>query len=143
MIDKILLAVEGNEERMVPLASHAAEIADGVEASGVLFHVFEQAEFNEFLDRMNYDSTDPDDIAKQHSVVQACASEFTDRGVSIEVVGRIGEPASEIIEYTEDNDVDHVVLGGRNRTPTGKALLGSVSQAVLRSTDVPCTIAMD
>jgi nucleotide-binding universal stress UspA family protein len=143
MIEKILFAVEGNKERMLPLASHAAEIAAGVDAAVVLLHVFEQTEFDDFIDQMDYVSGDPDDVAKRHTIVEACASEFTDREVPIEIVGAVGDPATEITERAESDDIDHVVLGGRNRSPTGKALLGSVSQFVLRSTDVPCTIAMD
>jgi len=143
MIDEILLAVEDDEERMVPIATHAAEIAAALDAEVVLLHVYSDEEFEQYLDRMGYDSGDPDDIASRNDTVETCASIFTDHGVRPDVVGKVGAPASEIVDYTGDNDVDHIVLGGRHRSPTGKALLGSVSQAVLRAVDVPCTISMD
>lgn len=54
-----------------------------------------------------------------------------------EPVGRIGRPAQEIDEYASTVDARYVVIGGRKRTPIGKALFGSVTQSVLLSVDVP------
>lgn len=142
MIEKILVAVEDNEERMLPVAAHAAEITAALDAEVVLLHVYEEGEFEEYLDRLGYDSADPDDIAKRNDVVEACTSPFVERGVRPKIAGAVGDPATEIANYVEQGSVDHVVLGGRSRSPTGKALLGSVSQSVLRSVEVPCTISM-
>ncbi|WP_299232919.1 universal stress protein [Natronomonas sp.] len=143
MIDKILFAVEDNRDRMVPLASHAAEMAGALDADVVLIHVYGREEFEEYLDRMDYDSSDPDDVARRHEVVEACASEFADRGVRPDVVGETGDPAAEITDRVETDGIDHVVLGGRRRAPVTKAVTGSVSGSVLRSVDVPCTIGME
>lgn len=143
MIDELLFAVEDDEDRMVPLASHTAEMAAALDASVVLFHVYEQEEFDRYLERMEYDSSDPDDVAKRNETVEACASVFVDRGVRPEIAGAIGDPATEITERVEADGIDHVVLGGRHRSAVKKAFLGSVSQSVLRSVDVPCTIGME
>lgn len=142
MIDQLLFAVEDDEDRMLPLASHTAEMAAALDASVVLFHVYEQEEFDKYLERMDYDSSDPDDIAKRNGTVEACASVFVDSGVRPEIAGAIGDPATEIAERVEGDGIDHVVLGGRRRTAVKKAFLGSVSQSVLRSVGVPCTIGM-
>lgn len=143
MIDTLLFAVEDDRDRMVPLASHTAEIAAALDAAVVLFHVYDPDEFDRYLERMDYSSSDPDDVAKRNETVEACASVFVDSGVRPEIAGAVGDPATEIIDRAETDEVDHIVLGGRRRTPVGKALLGSVSQSVLRSVDVPCTIGMD
>lgn len=52
-------------------------------------------------------------------------------------IGRIGGPAQELDDYTDSVDARYLVVGGRKRTPIGKALFGSVTQSVLLSVDVP------
>lgn len=51
-----------------------------------------------------------------------------------------GTPTEGIPLMVEDLDVDAVVMGGRKRSPAGKALFGSVAQSVILNTDRPVTI---
>jgi nucleotide-binding universal stress UspA family protein len=51
-----------------------------------------------------------------------------------------GEPAEEICAYAEKRDVDQICVGGRKRSPAGKALFGSVSQSVILATDRPVLV---
>ncbi|WP_336362344.1 universal stress protein [Halalkalicoccus salilacus] len=57
---------------------------------------------------------------------------------SVEVVARIEEddPHSEIIEYSGTN-ADLIVMGTRGRSGLDRYLLGSVTEKVVRTTDVP------
>ncbi len=50
-------------------------------------------------------------------------------------VGLIGEPSKQIVRYAEENNARYVVLGGRKRSPIGKAVFGSTTQSVLMNTD--------
>jgi len=52
-------------------------------------------------------------------------------------VGRIGRPAQEIDDYVSSTETRYLVVGGRKRTPIGKALFGSITQSVLLSVDCP------
>lgn len=52
-------------------------------------------------------------------------------------VGRLGDPATEVADYASSVDARYVVLGGRRRSPVGKALFGSVTQEVLLNADRP------
>lgn len=52
-------------------------------------------------------------------------------------VGRIGRPAQEIDDYVSATETRYLVVGGRKRTPIGKALFGSVTQSVLLSAECP------
>lgn len=52
-------------------------------------------------------------------------------------IGLVGYPAEEILDYAEDHDARYVVVGGRKRSPVGKVLFGSVTQAVLLGADRP------
>jgi|SRR5699024_2911976 len=48
--------------------------------------------------------------------------------------------ADQIIDEAENADVNYVVLGSRKRSPSGKAILGSIAQLVLIDTSTPVVI---
>lgn len=48
------------------------------------------------------------------------------------------DPASRIVAYATDEDATYLVIGGRKRSPVGKALFGSVAQQVLLN--APCPV---
>lgn len=53
----------------------------------------------------------------------------------------VRQPVAEgIVEYAKDESADLIVMGGRKRAPMQEAVFGSVTQAVLHSTDVPVTV---
>ncbi|OYR69650.1 universal stress protein UspA, partial [Halorubrum sp. E3] len=46
--------------------------------------------------------------------------------------------------YAEEQDARYVVIGGRQRSPTGKALFGSVTQDVMFESPAPVVnVALD
>lgn len=61
-------------------------------------------------------------------------------GIPVEQVSRVGDPAAEILDVAEEIDADHVVLGGRKRSPARSLLFGSVTQAVLLDADRPVSV---
>ncbi|RQG95489.1 universal stress protein [Natrarchaeobius chitinivorans] len=60
--------------------------------------------------------------------------------VEITTDGVVGEPAREIVDYAEERDVDHVVMGSHGRTGITRVLLGSVAEMVVRRSPVPVTV---
>ncbi len=48
-----------------------------------------------------------------------------------------GDPATEIVSYAGEIEADLISLAGRKRSPAGKAIFGSVSQAVFLNADRP------
>lgn len=51
--------------------------------------------------------------------------------------GRVGEPVEQIIGEADRRDARYLVIGGRKRTPVGKAVFGSVTQSVLLNAHRP------
>jgi universal stress protein A len=50
----------------------------------------------------------------------------------------VGTPAAEIVRYAEDRTIDLIVIGTHGRGPIGHALLGSVTERVVRK--APCPV---
>lgn len=61
-------------------------------------------------------------------------------GLQCQVVVRPGLPADQILAYTRERNIDRIVMGTHSPGPIGKLLVGSVAEAVLRSSMVPVFI---
>lgn len=57
-------------------------------------------------------------------------------------IGRVGEPVEEIIGEADRQDARYIVVGGRKRTPVGKAVFGSYTQSILLNADRPVMTVM-
>lgn len=68
--------------------------------------------------------------------VIALAEEFANDAAegldsSFETIGLMGDPVPKFVEYADEHDARYIVVSGRKRSPTGKALFGSTSQEIL------------
>jgi nucleotide-binding universal stress UspA family protein len=63
--------------------------------------------------------------------------QLRDQGFSVKVESRLGKPAEEIINYTNQSDVDLIVMASHGRSGVSRWAYGSVADKVLRSTCVP------
>lgn len=52
-------------------------------------------------------------------------------------IGRIGDPAAEIVSYLDEVDARYVIVSPQQRSQTGKLLFGSVAQSVLLNASCP------
>ena len=140
----ILLAVgPGDAKRTDELAEAVVEVAKPAGTTVVLGHVFTDAEYEEVLDRLDFDpdheEVDPDDVAMRHATIRDLREPLDDAGVDYEIRGAVGDHGSTIVNLATDVDADRVVVGGRKRSPTGKAVFGSTAQEVLLSAPCPVT----
>lgn len=78
---------------------------------------------------------EPDAASVARDVVRETINEYED----VSFQGRVGDPSQEILEEAERRDVRHIVVGGQNRSPVGKAVFGSVTQSVLLNAERPVT----
>ncbi|MBX0297050.1 universal stress protein [Haloarcula nitratireducens] len=81
---------------------------------------------------------------REHSQVPESVTtirdELRDSDFQVEALIAEGNPADMIVGVAADRDVDHIVVGGRQRSPAGKVIFGSVTQSVILDSDVPVTV---
>lgn len=109
-----------------------------------VLHVMSQSEFVE-LETTSVDETgQPIEMDRVREVAADTASSAADSaGVEADrVVGRVGDASGEILDYADDTDARYIVVGGRKRSPAGKAIFGSVSQSTLLNADRPVVVIM-
>ena len=63
-------------------------------------------------------------------------------GQTVETTVETGEPAETVLEFVEDHDVDHVVMGGHGgeRGRVARRLLGTTATAVVGEAPVSVTV---
>ncbi|SDJ83025.1 universal stress protein [Natronorubrum texcoconense] len=61
-----------------------------------------------------------------------------DASITTETV--VGQPAREIVDYADEHEIDHIVIGSQGRDGASRVLLGSVAERVVRRAAVPVTI---
>jgi nucleotide-binding universal stress UspA family protein len=71
------------------------------------------------------------------AAVQEIAEAGEEAGVDVETTVTAGTAYRSILEYVDDHDVDLVVMGTHGRRGLDRYLLGSVTERVVRTADVP------
>jgi nucleotide-binding universal stress UspA family protein len=79
------------------------------------------------------------EIARQ-AVHESLANYDQDR---VDAKGRVGDPAEKILAEVEYSDPRYLVIGGRQRSPVGKAIFGSAAQSLLLNASCPVVSAID
>lgn len=143
-LETILLAVgHGDRERIDRLAEETIDVAQPAGARVVLGHVFTDEEYETTIDNLKFDrdaeNLSADVVAARHATIRELQKHFEDVGVKYEVRGAVGEHGESIVELAKEVDADRVVVGGRKRSPAGKAVFGSVAQEVMLSSPCPVT----
>lgn len=143
-IDSILLAVGADDnERIGRFVDETAAVAGPTDATVTVLHVFSEEAFESAADRLEPDGaaaeTTPESIARRLIPVQTAVNGLEDVGVDHEIRSVIGEVSDEIQTVAESIDADRIVIGGRNRSPTGKAVFGSTAQSVMLEATAPVT----
>ncbi|MBV0925240.1 universal stress protein [Halomicroarcula limicola] len=146
MYDTILVPTDGSTVAEVAV-SHAVDIAEKYDATVHALYVVDPDWVNyslgsEQIDRLKQghfdEMEDVEEDANEATGIVADAA--ADRGVETVEEIRVGTPHDIISNYADGNDVDLIVMGSHGRSGVRRALLGSVTERVLRSSHLPILV---
>jgi nucleotide-binding universal stress UspA family protein len=145
----VILAAVGEKRDPTEIIERAHELAVAFDEELQILHVLPEEEAEEHFDSIqsidefsdysfSIEVDRAEDVAEQF--IEGVLGENPEGKVS--AVGRVGDPTEEIISAIESIEPRYFVLGGKRRSPTGKALFGSVTQSVILNSDRPVVTVM-
>lgn len=132
---EVLVPVDMNEDRARAQARFVADLPAADESvQATLLFVFDGT-----------DEEMPDELKQFKSAdriasVRRSREVLEDAGVDVTLLDESGDPAKAITAVADTVEPDLVVLGGRKRSPVGKAIFGSVAQSVILNSDHPVAV---
>jgi nucleotide-binding universal stress UspA family protein len=118
----VLIPVDQSEARATAQAKAVTELpAAGSEVHATVMHIFQDNPSGASVNQVG-------SVRRATEALEAADVEYS-------LVEESGDPAAEIVDRADELDADCICVAGRKRSPTGKALFGSVSQSVIIETD--------
>ncbi|WP_423746066.1 universal stress protein (plasmid) [Haladaptatus sp. SPP-AMP-3] len=133
MYERILLPTDGSVSTDKAV-EQALNLSDAYDASLHVLSVVDRTIVPpDVRSDILYDELE-DECADAVSDVEAAANEA---GVDVETTVLRGTPHRVILDYADDNDIDCIVMGTHGRRGLDRYLLGSVTEKVVRLSEVP------
>jgi len=145
-LETILVTLDADDSDAIErLAETAVDIAQPAGAQVVVAQVFSNGEYDKARDRLQFDQdseVSPDVVAERMVGVRKLTELLAEAGVEHQVRGRLtnGSDDGELLAALgEEHNVDLAIVGGRGRTPAGKAVFGSTAQTLMLTAGYPVT----
>lgn len=136
----VIAAVDRNESTE-HVVHEGRTLTDAFKEELHIVHVLSRSEFVE-LERTSVEkSGETLDMDQIRSNAKQVAEQVGQDGDTC--VGLVGDAADELIQYANQQNGSYLVVGGRQRSPVGKALFGSVTQKVLLNASVPVVTVLN
>jgi nucleotide-binding universal stress UspA family protein len=143
MFTRILVALDGSvrAERALPAAAHIARATDGKVILATVVSLPNRFAYGA------YDPVGPDLMDREYSDAEAYLRLVHElpalTGIAVETTVLMGTPVPALLEEIAARKVDLVVLTSRGRTGSARWLVGSVTQQLVRSCEVPMLVLRD
>ena len=144
MFKRILVPIDGSRYSSRAIAA-AADMAKHFDASVYLLHVIRNMSLPKEIMAMIRDgevTQSRSEILQESAeiILENALEKLQEAGISgAERAYLIGDEASMVADYAEQNGIDLIVLGHRGLNPGGE-LLGSVARKILNTTDITCLV---
>jgi nucleotide-binding universal stress UspA family protein len=128
MYERLLISTDGSKNMERAITSGIAiadQLGASVHALSVVPHVVTR-------DHLGHD---PETAAE--SAVEELERKCREMGVVVNTEIRKGDPVEEILNCSQESNVDIIVLGTHGRTGLDHAVIGSVAEQVIRRASVP------
>lgn len=136
----VLVAVDGE---YVPdsAVETGRDLADAFDDDLVALHVVPE---EQYADRQDADPEYTIERATDdaRSVAERAVVETLGGLQGAEIRGAVGDVAETVLDAADGLDVRYLVIGGRRRSPVGKAIFGSTPQEVLLNAGCPVVTVM-
>ena len=146
MYERILVPTDGSDVAEVAVG-HAVDLAERYGATIHALYVVDIDAVNlglgtEQVDRIRQGKFgEMEELEEKATAATGVVADAArERGVDVVEEIRVGQPHRVITAYAAEADVDLVVIGSHGRAGVRRALLGSVTERVLRSTDRPVLV---
>ena len=137
MYNRMLIPLDGSElaEEALP---YAEEVAGKLGLEVVLFYVCTQHDCEFTPMHQSYVEQVAEAFGRQARKIQQKAdSQSPGRGVRVRGELVVGDPAEEILCYSDANDIDLIVIATHGHSGIKRWVVGSVAEKVLHSAKVP------
>ena len=142
MYDRILLATDGSVASK-NATSHAIDLAAAHDATLHALYVVDESIYTAYSGDEYVDSAEgPEHGLIEHGreTLEMVRDDAETRGVDVTTAVQHGDPVETITGYADEHDASLVVLGTKRRSAEYRALLGSVTDRVLRLTSRPALV---
>lgn len=133
MYQQILVPTDGSDGARIA-AEHAIELAEQFDAS---IHAIYALDPGTLAPEASSDIVLETLQDTGESALETIAEDADAAGIPIETEMLNGSPHRVILDYADENDIDLIVMGTHGRTGLDRFLLGSVTERVVRSADIP------
>jgi nucleotide-binding universal stress UspA family protein len=136
-----VLTAIGEERRSNPVLEVAANLAEAHGERLDVLHVVPEEEFETHKAAIE-DFSFAQEEQSAATFAEEVAEETLDNTADISGIGRVGDPVKQTISVVKETDPRYIVIGGRRRSPAGKAVFGSKTQDILLESPVPVVTVM-
>ncbi len=142
MASHVLVPVDDSERSADALEFALEEHPD---ARITALHVIDPSDFYAATSVETGGMVDYEQLRQSHEtradgILKDAREQAAEHGVEIETDDVVGSVSGSIVDYAEEEGIDHVVVGSHGRTGASRILLGSVAETVARRSPVPVTI---
>lgn len=145
----VILTAIGKEPRAKNVAALSYDLAIRYDTTLVALHVVPEEEYEKHRKAVEGIPGIQDfSLSQKRESAANFAREVLEESVEqvdyemVELRGKIGGPAEEILAEAAALEPQFVVVGGRRRSPVGKAVFGSTTQEILLNAEWPVVTSM-